>query len=98
MKSILQVENECYLCREDLDECNIHNLHKHHVFQGFGRRPLSEKYGLHMQLCANHHNFTDAGPHFNKEVDIKLKQNAQKIFTEHFPNLSFIKVFGKNYI
>ena len=64
-------EPECYICHTPL------NLHKHHIFEGTGRRNLSEYWGCWVYLCANHHNMSRFGVHFDKSLDLKLKQECQ---------------------
>ena len=91
-KSILSNERCCYICETPI------NLHKHHIFEGTGRRKLSEKYGCWCFLCANHHNMSDMGIHFNYFLDIKLKQEAQHRFNEVYSDLNFLQIFGKNYL
>ena len=92
MKSILTNEKKC-------DRCGTRaNLHKHHVFGGYGNRSLSEQYGLWVYLCAEHHNMGNDSVHQNKERDIELKQKAQRKFEEAHTREEFMKVFGKNYL
>lgn len=74
------------------------NIHIHEVFYGAGRRPLSIKYGCCVCLCARHHNMSNAGVHFNKALDLKLKEYTQRRFNEVYPELDFLKIFGKNYL
>ena len=73
-------------------------LHKHHIFFGTANRKLSEKYGCWCYLCARHHNMSDNGVHSNKPLDTKLKKFAQEKFIEAYPDLDFLKIFGKNYL
>ena len=63
--------------------------------------------GPYRELCGPHHNLSSNGVHFNKDLDLKLKQHAEKIWLEHYTdkNLSmeerinmFIKRYGKNYL
>ena len=90
--SILSKYYECYVCRSQ------RQLHKHHVFEGNGRRELSEKYGCWVYLCGRHHNLSDAGVHFNKDFDLKLKQKCQKILEEDgMSRKEFISIFGRSY-
>lgn len=92
MKSIIQKEKECWVCKTMID------IHEHHVVYGTANRTLSEKYGLKVYLCARHHNMSNEGVHYNKALDNTLKQLAQRKFEETYPNESFIKIFGRNYI
>ena len=91
--SILQEEmNECYFCG------TTRNLHIHEVFYGTANRQKSIRYGCCVSLCAIHHNLTNMSVHFNKEMDLNLKRAMQKRFIEVYPELDFIKTFGKNYL
>ena len=90
MESIIQNKKECYVCRSTL------NLHKHHIFEGRNRNN-SEKYGCWCWLCARHHNMSDAGVHFNKELYNKLKQTTQKAFENKYDE-EFINIFKRNYL
>lgn len=94
MKSILQKKKRCLICHTEL------NLHRHHVFEGTGRRKISEKYGLTVYLCAKDHNMSDESVHFNSELDLALKQAAQKKAMEHYGWTieDVIKIIGKNYL
>lgn len=91
MKSIIQTERECYVCG------TTQNLHEHHIF-GAANRKHSESYGLKIYLCAPHHNMSDKGIHFNKELDISVKQMAQEIFEETHTREEFREIFGKSYL
>lgn len=91
-KSIISNEKCCLICSTTF------NIHKHHIFFGSGRRVLSEKYGCWCYLCGVHHNLSNAGVHFNKELDNELKAKTQKLFEEKYPELDFLKIFGKNYL
>ena len=89
---VTQVLDECHICGSTV------NLHIHHCIYGSGKRKLSGKYGLVVPLCARHHNMSNESAHFNKEVDLTLKRAGQKAFMKHYPNLSFIEIFGRNYL
>lgn len=92
MKSIIQENKECWVCGTTQD------IHEHHILYGTANRRLSEKYGLKVWLCGKHHNLSNEGVHFNKELDRSLKVLAQKRFEEEYPNESFLRIFGRNYI
>lgn len=87
---------------EDLKHCLVcgtsFNIHIHHCIYGSANRKKSEKYGLIVPLCAKHHNMSNEGVHFNKELDMKLKQLAQKRFMEIYPNQNFLDIFKRNYL
>lgn len=91
MKSILQHEKECYVCG------TILNLHSHHIYPGANRKN-SEKHGLKVWLCMEHHT-GQTGVHFNKDLDTHLKQMAQRYFEENCgTHEEFIQIFGRNYL
>ena len=92
MKSIISNEQKCYVCGTTL------NLHRHHIIHGYAFRKVSEKYGLWVYLCAYHHNMSNEGVHFNRELDLHLKQLAQRKFEEVYPEKEFIKELGRNYL
>ncbi len=92
MKSIMQIEREtCYLCKGRASE-------EHHVIYGTANRKLSEKFGLKVYLCPHCHRIGKLAVHRNYFTDTKLKQEAQQRFIEEYPDLDFLKVFGKNYL
>ena len=91
MKSIIQTDGKgCYLCGKTVDlEC-------HHVFGGVANRRISEKYGLKVWLCAGCHRGTD-GAQYNKEINVRLKQEAQKAFVNEHGLKMWMDLFRKNY-
>lgn len=91
MQSIVQKEHECFVCRTTF------GLHKHHIF-GAANRKHSERYGLTVYLCVRHHNGSDYGVHFNKILDNKLKQLAQRKFEETHTREEFMWIFGRNWL
>ena len=90
-KSILQTKKECWVCK------TTQNLHRHHCLGGANRKH-SEKYGLTIYLCGYHHNLSNEGVHFNKELDLLVKQMAQKKFEEIYSHEQFMKIFKRNYL
>ena len=72
MESIINNEKKCLVCG------TTYNLHLHHIFEGTGKRKVSEQYGCWCYLCAKHHNMSDEGVHFNKELDLKLKSDIKR--------------------
>lgn len=93
MKSILSNEKECWFCK------TTYNLHRHHCYEGVGRRKLSEKYGCWVWLCGFDHNMSNQGVHFNTDKDMELKQACQKKWEEIYGDReAFRKVFRKSYL
>ena len=98
MKSIMQSNKECYLCRKMFGICNERGLHEHHIYEGYGRRRQSEAIGAKVWLCAKHHNMSDYGIHFNKEEDMELKRACQRKFEETHTREEFMELIGRNYL
>lgn len=99
MKSIMhKKDGSCYLCMLlNNDYSDKPDLEEHHALFG-SRHELAEKFGLKVYLCKKHH--TAGGieaVHFNPLLSSMLKDKAQRRFEEVYPNLDFMKIFGKNY-
>lgn len=93
MKSILQDKKECFITG-----CTT-GLHCHHIFEGTGRRKLSEQYGLKVWLIPELHNMSNKGVHFNKDLDLTIKRAGQIAFESKWGTREdFIKLFGRNYL
>lgn len=75
------------------------SLERHHIFGG-ANRPLSEKYGLVVNLCHECHNEPPEGVHFNAKRMLALRRWAQKQAMEHYgwDEAEFIKIFGRSYL
>lgn len=87
-KSILTNDlKHCFVCGSTAVEI-------HHVINGTANRKKSDKYGLIIPLCREHHEEV----HHYKWEDRGLKRFAQKRFEGEYPNLDFRKVFGKSYL
>lgn len=67
--SIIQKEKCCYVCG------TTKNLQEHHIFGGASRK-LSERDGLKVWLCLNHHTGPQ-GVHFNPELMDLLHRKGQ---------------------
>ena len=105
MKSILQTEKECYLCRikaEKIGYCgelSPYNLHRHHIVFGTSGRKLSEKYGLWVYVCEEkHHEHGPESPHQNIEVKNFLIREAQKKYEESNSHEEWMSIFGRNWL
>lgn len=90
MKSIIQKDKQCFVCGSPYCE-------DHHIFFGTANRKLSEKYGLKVWLCPEHHRGTRAGVHFDRKFDLELKKYAQRKFEETYDE-NFVTLFGRNYL
>lgn len=100
MRSIIQpTKDYCYLCSLlNGDGSRRNNLEEHHVIHGWANKKLSEKYGLKIYLCPEHHRMGKQAVHINKEVRHMTEAIAQEKFIETYPEEDFMKIFGKNYL
>ena len=101
MRSIIhrREDRTCYLCMILHGDYREHLvLHEHHMIYGNGRRRLSERYGLKVYLCPEHHLYGPEAVHRNNEVRRYLDAEAQKAFEKAYPNLVFKDIFGKNMV
>ena len=74
------------------------NLEEHHIIYGTANRKLSEKYGLKVYLCREHHREGPAAVHQNKVVDMLLKGTAQQEFEKTHSRAEWMQIFGKNFL
>lgn len=100
--TIMQSEftGKCFICGSD------DRVAKHEIFFGPNRNKSKED-GLVVELCWNHHNGSNAGVHYNHDLDLNLKKQAEKIWIMNYTKScdsidekinKFIKRFGKNYL
>lgn len=68
----------------------------HHIFGGANRKN-STKYGLVCSLCHFCHNEPPNGVHFNREIDLDLKAEAQEWFEENYQSEDFMTIFGRSW-
>ena len=92
MKSIMQAETDrCYLCG------SRRNLETHHVLGGIANRRLSTRYGLTVRLCQRCHT-GNRGAQYEKDLNILLKQEAQRRFEAIHGHEKWMETFRKNYL
>ena len=101
MKSILQEDREhCFICGRNA-HADFFGLEEHHVFEGYGRRELSEEYGLKIYICGGRcHREGPESVHKNAETDRAVKKIAQQRAMQRYGMTveQFIKLFRKNYL
>jgi ribosomal protein L37AE/L43A len=81
---------QCWVCGSEND------LQDHHVFFGPNRKQ-SEKYGFKVWLCYKCH-IGNKGVHFNKRLDIRLKQHFQRKFERDHTREEFLQIIERNYL
>lgn len=91
MKSILQKDDRCYICGRRTA------LETHHVLGGTANRRLSEQYGLKVRLCHSCHT-GDNGAQYERELNQRLKREAQEAFEKIHGHDLWMEVFRKNYL
>lgn len=92
MGSLFSDERECWLCGSPY-------VHKHHVYGG-ARRKRSDMEGCWLYLCPAHHNMSNHGVHFDKALDLEIKQECQSrwMVRNRAGVEQFIELFGRNYL
>lgn len=90
--SIIQEDKKCFICG------TTNNIQCHHIF-GASSRSYSEKYGLKVYLCREHHTGNN-GVHFQPKLAQMLHEIGQKKGMEHYgwSEDEFRRIFGRNYL
>ena len=89
--SILQKKKECYVCGRQVD------LERHHIISGVANRRLSDKLGIWIYLCHSCHT-GDGGAQYEKELNLRLKKEAQEAFEIEHSHEEWMEIFRKNYL
>lgn len=97
-KSILQTQQECYVCRRIYNVRTPYGLEVHHIFPGNPGRELSERNGLKVWLCQRHHNMPPYGVHYDAVLAEWLKQQGQLAFEREHSRAEFVQQFGENHL
>ena len=85
---------ECYIC--GLQESDYVQMERHHLLEGRGRRQISDRYGLVVDLCTNCH---FKAHHDSEFMDFLHRTGQRKAMNEQgWTTAEFIAVFGKNYL
>lgn len=88
--SAIQTHKRCWVCGR------VTGLEKHHVMGGPNRK-WSEKYGLTVWLCREHHTGT-TGVHNDRDLSLQLRQAAQVAFERDHTREEWMRIFGRNYL
>jgi len=90
MRSIISEKPYCYLCG------STDRVERHHIFPS-GLREKSDKYGLIIPLCWEHHQGKN-GVHANRELMDEVKRIGQMAFEEIHGHDKFMREFHRNYL
>jgi len=86
---------------EDMEHCIICGspyVHCHHVFFGTANRKISDRMGLVVPLCMEHHTGR-TGVHFDRQLDLLIKGIGQQVYEKQIGSRDeFIKTFGQSYL
>ena len=93
MKSILQNNAECFVCRKFYNVATLHPLEKHHFIHGRGMRKLADEDGLFAWVCCKHHRDIHDKGLFDKDLQIV----AQRAYIEKYSREEWFKRYGKYY-
>lgn len=92
-------DGTCYLCKKLHDDYSVKPvIQEHHAIYGRANRKMSEKFGLKVYLCLEHHLAGPEAVHKNPEISEMVKRDAQLVFTRHYTNFDWMEIFGKNYL
>ena len=92
--SIFDTENgRCFLCTYFEEDPPIETI-RHEVIYGIANRELAKRYGLWINICVSHHQDI----HDNPKDYAFLKEAAQELFEQVYPEEDFLTIFGRKYI
>ncbi len=99
-KSIMQnkADGTCYLCMLLNQDYARRTTQEHHVIFGTAGRRLSERYGLKVYLCLQHHEIGPMAVHNNHKLAALLQSRAQEQFEKTHTHDEWMRIFGRNYI
>lgn len=97
MKSVMQNEKVCYICKAMYAIENTKNLECHHIFPGSANRKKSDADGLKVWLCHEHHQGNES-VHFDPVIGGWLKKRGQKKYEETHTREEFISRYGRSYL
>ena len=100
-RSIIQNKEDhyCYLCSLlDGRAWQVAVLEEHHIMYGIRWRKKSERFGLKIYLCPEHHRTGKMAVHRDKDVRILTEQVAQYAFEKKYSHEKWMQEFGKNFL
>ena len=99
MKSIMQTKKDhCYICEALYDDPFPKITEEHHIFMGTANRRMSERYGLKVYLCHEHHRTGKKAVHRDRNMCLWLMGQGKIVFKRTYPDLKFRDIFGKEFV
>lgn len=100
MKSIMHDKKEgtCYLCKRLCGDYYRKTTQEHHAIFGTAGRRLSERYGLKVYLCMEHHTAGKSAVHNNETMARIVQRDAQEAFEKTHTRKEWMEIFGRNYL
>lgn len=94
MKSSMQnlEKDGCYICG------SYSGIQRHHCIGGSGRRKKSDKYGLIVNICFNHHGGDQDIHKIRTDLLKEIRESAQKSFETTHTREFFRKEFGISFL
>lgn len=86
-------KRQCYLC--GIEESDYVTIVTHHLLEGRGRRQISDRYGLVVDLCVKCHRLAH---HDDITADYLHRQAQKKAEADGMTREQFIYLFGRNYL
>lgn len=101
MESIMHDKRDgtCYLCMLLEGDCGTRTgLQEHHAMPGTANRRMSERYGLKVYLCLQHHTAGPMAVHNNAELRRLVQRKAQEAFERGRTHEEWMGAFGRNFL
>lgn len=86
INSIISRSPKCFVCGKET------NIELHHIYEGKLRK-LSDRYGLTVCLCREHHRGKNGVHGGNIELDKSLKKLAKTKFIKYYGKRAFRELF-----
>ena len=99
-KSIMQdcEDNRCYLCMELNNDFTLKYTEEHHCIHGMANRAISERLGLKVKLCLEHHRIGKEAVHNNSINSLILKEAAQRRYEEDHSRAEWMAEMGRSWL
>ena len=99
-QSIMQdnEDNRCYLCMDLNKDFTFKYTEEHHCIYGMANRAISERLGLKVKLCLEHHRIGKEAVHNNVNNSLILKKAAQRKYEEDHSRAEWMAEMERNWL